>query len=75
MFDGVGVNHVGLGSDFNGVGEGNLPIGLEDVSKYPNLIYELLVRGYRDEDIKKILGENLLHVWKQVEAIAESSKN
>ena len=71
----VGVNHVGLGSDFNGVGEGNLPIGLEDVSKYPNLIYELLVRGYRDEDIKKILGENLLHVWKQVEAIAESSKN
>jgi len=66
----VGVDYVGLGSDFNGVG-GLLPVGLEDVSKYPNLVYELLIRGYSDEDIKKVLGENLLRVWKQVEEISE----
>jgi membrane dipeptidase len=70
----VGADYVGLGSDFNGVGEGNLPIGLEDVSKIPNLIYELLVRGYKDEDIKKILGENLLRVWKQAENVSDSLK-
>jgi len=64
----VGIDHVGLGSDFNGVG-GLLPVGLEDVSKYPNLVYELLNRGYSDEDIKKVLGENLLRVWKQVEQV------
>ena len=69
----VGVDYVGIGSDFNGVG-GNLPIGLEDVSKMPNLIYELLIRGYKDEDIKKILGGNILRVWKQVEEIAKSLK-
>jgi len=69
----VGVDYVGIGSDFNGVG-GNLPIGLEDVSKMPNLIYELLIRGYKDEDINKILGENILRVWKQVEEIAKSLK-
>lgn len=71
----VGVDYVGLGSDFNGVGEGNLPIGLEDVSKLPNLIYELLVRGYEAEDIKKILGENLLRVWKEVERVAKLQSN
>ncbi len=71
----VGVDYVGLGSDFNGVGEGNLPIGLEDVSKLPNLIYELLVRGYESGDIKKILGENLLRVWKEVERVAKLSSN
>ena len=64
----------GLGSDFNGVGKGNLPVGLEDVSKLPNLVYELLVRGYKDEDIKKILGGNLLRVWKEVEDIAGHQK-
>lgn len=68
----VGADYVGLGSDFNGVGEGNLPVGLEDVSKLPNLVYELLVRGYKDEDIKKILGENLIRVWKQAEEVANS---
>jgi len=40
----------------------------------PNLIYELLIRGYKDEDIKKILGGNILRVWKQVEEIAKSLK-
>lgn len=68
----VGIDYVGLGSDFNGVGEGNLPIGLEDVSKMLNLVYELLVRGYKNGDIKKILGENLLRVWKKVEAVSKS---
>ncbi len=68
----VGIDYVGIGSDFNGTG-GMLPVGLEDASKYPNLVYELLVRGYSDEDIQKILGGNLLRVWKQVEDLAASS--
>lgn len=58
----VGVDYVGIDSDFNGVGD-HLPIGLEDASKYPNLIYELLKRGYSEKDIGKIFGENLLRVW------------
>jgi membrane dipeptidase len=65
----VGVDYVGLGSDFDGVGD-SLPTGLKDVSMYPNLIYELLDRGYSEEDIKKICGENLMRVWAQVEKIA-----
>lgn len=65
----VGVDHVGLGSDFDGVGD-SLPTGLKDVSMYPNLIYELLGRGYSEEDIRKICGENLMRVWAQVERIA-----
>lgn len=65
----VGVDYVGLGSDFNGTG-GLLPVDLNDVSKYPNLVYELLTRGYADEEIQKILGGNLLRVWKQVEEVA-----
>ena len=51
-----------------------LPVGLEDVSKYPNLVYELLVRGYSDEEIEKVLGGNLLRVWKQVEEVSNLSK-
>ncbi len=66
----VGIDYIGLGSDFNGTG-GLLPVGLEDVSKYPNLVYELLVRGYSDDEIQKILGGNLLRVWKQVEDVSE----
>lgn len=69
----VGVDYVGIGSDFNGVGD-HLPIGLEDVSKYPNLIYELLKRGYSENDIRKIFGENLLRVWKKVEEVSEQLK-
>lgn len=65
----VGVDHVGFGSDFDGVGD-SLPVGLKDVSAYPNLIYELLRRGYSKRDIRKICGENLLRVWKQVERTA-----
>lgn len=69
----VGIDYVGLGSDFNGTG-GLLPVDLNDVSKYPNLVYELLIRGYSDEEIEKILGGNLLRVWKQVEEVARLNK-
>ena len=68
----VGVDYVGIGSDFNGVSVDFLTKGLEDCSKYPNLIYELLTRNYSDKDIKKIFGENILRVWKQVEMVAEN---
>jgi membrane dipeptidase len=66
----VGIAHVGIGSDFDGVGD-SLPIGLKNVSGYPNLIYELLKRGYSDKDIEKILSGNLLRVWKEVEETAK----
>lgn len=65
----AGVDHVGVGSDYDGVGD-SLPIGLKDVSSYPNLIAGLLKRRYSDADIRKILGENLLRVWADVEAHA-----
>jgi membrane dipeptidase len=65
----VGVDYVGLGSDFDGVGD-NLPEGLEDASCYPNLIYELLKKGRTEEDIRKICSDNFLRVWTEVERIA-----
>ena len=66
----TGVDHVGIGSDYDGVGD-SLPIGLKDVSSYPTLIEGLLARGYSEEDVRKILGGNLLRVWREVEAVAE----
>jgi membrane dipeptidase len=65
------VDHVGIGSDYDGVGD-SLPVGLKDVSSYPNLVEGLLRRGYSEEDIRKILGENLLRVWREVEDVARS---
>jgi membrane dipeptidase len=65
----VGVDHVGIGSDFDGVGP-STPTGLKDVSFYPNLIRVLLERGYSQEDLSKICGENFLRVWSEVERIA-----
>lgn len=65
----VGIDHVGLGSDFDGVG-GHLPRGLEDVSCYPNLIYELLKKGYTEEDIKKICSDSFFRVWSEVQRTA-----
>ncbi len=62
-----GVDHVGIGSDYDGVGD-TLPIGLKDASSYPNLIAGLLERGYSEDDIRKILGGNALRVWEAVEA-------
>lgn len=70
----VGVDHVGLGSDFDGVGP-TLPTGLEDASKYPNLFRVLLARGYSDEDIAKIAGGNLMRVWEAAQAHAASQGN
>ncbi len=64
----AGIDHVGLGSDFDGVGD-NLPKGLEDVSCYPNLIHELLKKGYTEQDIAKICAENFLKVWSEVDRI------
>ena len=66
VIDLVGVDHVGLGSDFDGLGAG-LPEGLKDVSAYPNIVYHLLERGHSEADIAKICGENLLRVWGEVE--------
>ena len=65
----AGVDAVGIGSDYDGVGD-SLPTGLKDVSTYPNLVRGLLERGYSEADIKKILGENLLRVWAAVEHYA-----
>ena len=65
----VGVEHVGIGSDFDGVGD-SLPTGLKDVSAYPNLIDGLRRRGYTDDDIRKIMGANLMRVWRAVKGHA-----
>ncbi len=66
----VGIDHVGIGSDYDGVGD-SLPIGLKDVSSYPTLVEGLLARGYSEDDVRKVLGGNLLRVWRAVEAVAE----
>ncbi|KAI1319882.1 dipeptidase [Xylariaceae sp. FL0255] len=65
----IGYDHVGLGSDFDGIG--SVPNGLDDVSKYPDLVAELLRRGVSDEDAAKVVGENILRVWADVEKVAE----
>jgi len=65
----VGVDHVGIGSDFDGVGD-SLPDGLKDVSMYPNLIFELLKRGYTEEEIEKICYKNVWRVWNKINAVA-----
>jgi len=66
----AGIDHVGLGSDFDGVGD-SLPEGLKDPSDLPNLFAELHRRGRSEADLKKIAGENLLRVWAAVEDYAE----
>jgi len=70
----VGIDHVGIGSDFDGVGDA-LPDGLKDASGYPNLVEGLLRRGYSEEDIRKILGENLLRVWEAAETYAATTSS
>jgi len=69
----IGIDHVAFGSDFDGV-DGMLPTGLENPSKYPNLIYRLLKRGYSDDDIEKICYKNMFRVWNKVEEVAKSSR-
>ncbi len=60
----AGIDHVGIGSDFDG--DDLLPRGLEDVSKMPNLTAALLKRGYKESDIRKIMGENVMRVLRDV---------
>ena len=60
----AGIDHVGIGSDFDGID--TAPIGLEDISKMPELTAALLRRGYSEADVKKIIGGNLLRVLREV---------
>ena len=64
----AGIDHIGFGGDFDGITD--VVQGLEDVSKYPDLTAELMKRGYSDDDLKKILGLNVLRVMRQVEKVA-----
>ena len=64
----AGIDHLGLGGDFDGIS--TVVQGLEDVSKYPDLTAELLKRGYTDQDIKKILGQNILRVMREAERVS-----
>jgi len=68
----AGVDHVGIGSDFDGITD--LVVGLEDVSKFPDLFAELSRRGWTDADLKKLAGENLLRVLKQAEVVSARLK-
>ncbi|KAL2403011.1 Dipeptidase aclJ [Exophiala dermatitidis] len=65
----IGFEHVGIGSDFDGCFD--TPRGLEDVSKFPDLVRELLVRGLSDDQVEGIVGGNVLRVWKRVEEVAQ----
>jgi membrane dipeptidase len=65
----AGIDHVGIGSDYDGVGD-SLPTGLKDVSQFPNLIYALLKRGYSESDIEKICSGNVFRVWNEVIRVA-----
>jgi membrane dipeptidase len=64
----VGPDHVGIGGDFDGITD--LVVGLEDVSTYPALFAELAHRGWSDEDLRKLAGENILRVMEQAEQVA-----
>ena len=68
--DRIGVDHIGIGSDYDGIP--TLPTGLEDVSTLPHLFAELLARGYSDEDLRKIAGENMIRVMRDTEAVSAS---
>ena len=72
VIDLVGVEHVGIGSDFDGVGD-SLPVDMKDVADYPNLVEELLKLEYSIEDIAAIMGGNLLRVWRAAEAQAQAA--
>jgi membrane dipeptidase len=66
----AGIDHVGIGADFDGAND--MPEGARDVSMLPNITYELLKRGYSEQDILKILGGNLLRVFAEAERVARS---
>lgn len=65
----IGYDHVGIGTDYDGIE--STPAGLEDVSKFPDLIAELLRQGISDEDAAKIAGRNVLRVWKEADKVAK----
>jgi membrane dipeptidase len=65
----AGMDHVGLGSDFDGIT--NVPVGLEDVSTFPQLFAELIRRGWSDDDLRKLAGRNVLRVLREAERTAE----
>ena len=67
----AGIDHVGIGSDFDGVDL--LPEGMEDISKLPSITYELLKRGYSEKDVKKVLGENFMRAFAEVERVAQTT--
>lgn len=69
----AGIDHVGLGSDYDGVTQ--LPTQLEDVSSYPYITQALLLRGYREQDIRKVLGGNLLRALRRVEEVSSGWKD
>lgn len=64
----VGIDYVGIGSDFDGLGD-SLPNGMKDVSCYPNLVFELFKLGYSEEDVAKVMGGNFMRVWKKIESL------
>lgn len=66
----AGIDHVGIGSDYDGVGD-SLPVGLKTVADYPVLVQGLLNRGYSESDIRKVLGGNFMRVWREAESYAE----
>src|SRR5437773_2285637 len=70
--DVAGIDAVGLGSDFDGITE--VPVGLEDVSKFPDLIAELLRRGWSEQDVRKVAGLNALRVLRATEQVAAPRK-
>ncbi|HEX6397919.1 MAG TPA: dipeptidase [Steroidobacteraceae bacterium] len=68
----AGIDHVGIGGDFDGLGE-DVPVGLEDVSRYPALLAELMRRGWSDADVAKLAGGNILRVMDEAEAFSRAS--
>ncbi len=67
----AGKDHVGIGSDFDGLGT-DVPVGLNDVSRYPELLAELMRRGWSDADVAKLAGGNILRVMEEAEAVART---
>jgi membrane dipeptidase len=68
----AGIDCVGIGSDFDGITE--VPVGMEDVSKFPDLIAELLRRGWTDADVQKLIGLNTLRVMREAERVASEMR-
>ena len=73
MVDVAGIDHVGIGSDFDGIGA--VPVGMEDVSKLPAIRDKMKDRGYNETEIRKVLGENFMRVFAEVERVAKESRN